>query len=280
MTARWFFPSWSGDFRLEAAGEGCILRVEDPTPGEIDRLTKLLKRARSKGWIEQHLGIATTGETKLTLNVPLAKAGLLLLDRRERKGLKVGKLTAVLSTAGTVTTFIDNEQQAVEAPEAVEAVSVRRPTLCCPNPVTGPDRRASEVLRTFCTPRQWRDWLRDGLVRCWGNLSGRLYEVVHRHNPLAVRRGKCAWDVEAGRPMHAYDWAVPPAEEVLVLKLVLEHREDWIRNESGALRFADEEQVYRNPFMPPGQEHLDGTDDSMTVGGVAGGLIAGLIGMR
>jgi len=267
---RWHFTDWSGDFRLESDGpDKCVLTVISPTPSEIKRLGEFLSKARRwpRKWIGQHIGFVPNGEVKVPIAAPLAKAGRLLLGEKAK-----GTLTAVVSTKGHVKAVTDGDAAKVEKeaskPDAKAATTVRRPTLCCPMPQPGPDVRASEVLREFCTPRQWKEWEQEGKLHCYGNLSGRLYEIAHRHHPLAIERGKIVWDCEGGHIMHAYDWSVPPPEEVLTMKLVLEHAEHWIRNQSGGLRVQDESSIYHDPFMAPDQQWADGLEDAAFVSGM------------
>lgn len=257
----WHFVEWSGDFRLESVNEkSCTLTVCDPTPSELERLGTFLSKARSKGWIEQHVGLAGDMK-KIVINVaaPLSKAGKILLGKRTK-----GLLTAVVSKAGKVEAEIEGDASRalalVEKKEATAATTVRRPTLCCPLPQPGPDVRATEVLHTFCSPSQRVEYDSKGLLHCYGGLSGRLYEIAHRHHPRAVERGKIIWDVEGEHVLHAYDWSVPPAEEVLVMKLTLEYAEHWIRNASGNLALVAP--TYRNPFMSDETQLADGIGDA------------------
>lgn len=64
-------------------------------------------------------------------------------------------------------------------------------------------------------------------------------------------------DLDDGGILHFHDWRVPPEEEVLATKLVLEHREPWLRNEATALggMFTD---VFGNPWG----DGSDGMPDS------------------
>jgi len=48
-----YMPSWHGDFRLEERGKGCVLKVVDPTPGEIEIIGKFFAYGRKKGWVEE-----------------------------------------------------------------------------------------------------------------------------------------------------------------------------------------------------------------------------------
>lgn len=271
----WYWPSWSGDWRLEADGaDKSVLTIVSPTPAEVEQLGAFLKRARSKAWVAQHVGFIPNGTVTIPVAAPIDKAGRALLGwNRWRKGV----LTVVRSANGEVTAVIDGDsdkaERAVaaaagkdkEAPlaepvkpqEKPAAVTVSRPTCCCPLPDTVADVRATEVLHAFCTPRQRAEMARDGVIHCYGNLSGRRYEIAHRHHPAAIQRGKVIFDTEGGYVIHAHASHVPAAEEVLTMKLVLEHAEDWVRNPSGC--FHHDGPVYDNPF---GMGMMDGVKDA------------------
>lgn len=62
-------------------------------------------------------------------------------------------------------------------------------------------------------------------------------------------------DLDDGQILHFHDNSVPPEEEVLAAKLILEHREPWLRNEATCLlqtkdgRWHDLGFMrYKNPF--------------------------------
>ena len=285
MISKWFIPSWSGDFRLEAETDArCRLIVVDPTPSEIAQLGRFLTKARKRGFVPAIAGVQPRGESTLSIDAPVVTAGKLLLGRKApRKGI----LTAVKSIDGeieVVTGDVEAEEveKALDKPSADKAVTARRPTLCCPNPVDGREVRASEVLKTFCTHRQWEEWIKRGFLHCTGNLSGHSYRIVHRHHPLAKAQRKVVWDVDADHVIHCYDWAVPPPEEVLAIKLALENREHWVRNESGAYNVAHRvgvKDIYPDPFMVPGKQLQDGVADTSlvtTLGGAIAGMKSGL----
>ncbi|MFH1841578.1 MAG: hypothetical protein ABIF77_00085 [bacterium] len=264
MLSKWYHPNWSGDFRLEAAGEDdCVLRITDPTIDEITKLGKFLDKCRKKEWIGKATGLPEKfeGEYVLEIKAPVDKAGRALVgwgQGLKRKDL----LTVVKSVDGAVSYAVSNEEElrrVVEAEKADKAVSNKRATLSCPHPISGPDVRASEVLREFCTQRQWDDWNTYGFLIAYGNLTGHPYRICHRHSLLARRQGKITKDLKDDTIIHAYDWSLPPAEEVLSLKLQLEHVEHWIRNPSGyfglGVRFV-------NPFMGPDDQYGDGVPDT------------------
>jgi hypothetical protein len=51
--------------------------------------------------------------------------------------------------------------------------------------------------------------------------------------------------------VHFHDWRVPPEEEILAAKLILEHREPWLRNEAtmlGGGKGHGPDLVFKNPF--------------------------------
>jgi len=248
MLQMWSHPSWCGDFRIEAK-EGdetrCTLTVIDPTPGELDRLGRFLVKARESKWVANSaIGITPEGTTVLEIAAPVAEAGCdeaLLVNGLDPK----------------------TEEPLPPEKQPVAAVTVRRPTLCCPTPIPGPDARASDVLCAFSTEDQWRDWVLDGRLVCRGNLTGHRYEILHRHHPLARKRGKITFDLEDQHIVHCYDWSVPPAEEVLEVKLILEHRENWIRNRSG---YFGPNPRFINPFVPMNRQFTDGVLDTSLIG--------------
>lgn len=277
MLRKWYYPSWCGDYRLEArmrdtnggyrdpgaeeVPEVCVLTVTDPTPAEIEELALFLEKAKWQGWASKLAGLRETGTSQLEIKAPLWEAAhvLLGLDEKPREGL----LTTVVSENGEVRAFDTSQGKMLTRAEVVEgarAVTTRRPTLCCPSCAPGAEMRASRVLRAFCTPAQWQTWVERGYLICVGNLSGDAYRVAHRHSPLGIKQGKCAWDLTYSHVMHAHYAFLPPPEEVLALKLTLEHREHWIRNGSGCCY--DLGSNYINPFMSSDDQSGDGIDDA------------------
>jgi hypothetical protein len=258
---RWCFPSFAGDFSLEADPEDkdrCILVVNDPTPAELTRLEEPLKAARSKKWISQTVGIQSEGTSRLVIAASLVEMGKVLAPNLMSKE---GTLTAVKAADGKITASYD-PVAVVTQEEAIDAVTVHRPTHCCPHNQPGPvDHRANLVLLRFLTPSQTKSWANDGSFVVFGHLSGHAYRVYHRHHPDAVRLGKCCLDIDEGHVLHLWNWMVPPAEECLALKLFLEHREPAVRNPSSCLSGRDR---FRNPF---GSQYADGTDSASFMDG-------------
>lgn len=280
MIERHYFPSWCGDYRLEADSEtSCLLVVTDPTAAEQEKLERFLEKCMKHRWVKPFSpGVITAnGTTKIKIAADVATAGRALLARKGRQK-RTGILTAVKSINGVVTAVEGEEKvaEAVSKPEAKEAVTTRRPTLSCPHPISGPDIRASNVLMRFCTPQQWDDWMRHGYLRAFGRFSGHQYRIAHRHSELARSQGKITWDETDDHVVHCYDVSMPPAEEVLAVKLALEHAEHWVRNRSGLFYRIDGEALYVDPFVGPDRQSLDGTKDNGRLRGFGMGLRVGL----
>lgn len=136
------------------------------------------------------------------------------------------------------------------------ATTVKRPTTCCPESIPGVIEPAQEVLLQFCDAEQREQWLRERRLVARGGLTGHRYLIAHRHTDTAIKMGKCSWDLDDDAVMHFHDWTVPPEEEVLAAKLILEHREPWLRNEATCL--GGHGQRFKNPFGNGG----DGTHDA------------------
>lgn len=274
MISTWYQPNWCGDFRLEADGDDaktCKLRVVDPTPSELEQLGDFLAKARQRKWISKAAGVSSSGETVLEIDATVVSAGRLLIgDDRVKNGL----LTSVRSFAGEISVVMGNDPEelaaAAEKEEADKAVTTPRPTCCCPNPVMGPEQRASEVLRAFCTNQQWEEWMDKGFLHARGCYSGHLYRIAHRHTPIAVRQRKVMWDMTDDQIMHCHVTHLPPPEEVLAIKQTVEHAEHWVRNRSGALGF-HRAKMY-NPFMAPDRQGADGIPDTMFVSRLGSGI--------
>jgi len=136
------------------------------------------------------------------------------------------------------------------------AVTVRRPTPCCPQCTVGAVEPASEVLLAFLDEQQHKDWAERRAIVVRGGLTGHRYLLAHRSTELAARIGRICFDMEDGLVIHFHDRSVPPEEEVLAAKLILEHREPWLRNE--ATTFGGHK-VFKNPFGNGGDGVWDAT---------------------
>lgn len=127
----------------------------------------------------------------------------------------------------TVNDAID-ARLAATGKEPVAAVTVKEPRRGCPAP-TACQRRASEVLRTFCTASQWRQWTTQGRLTVVGSTTGKSYHVYHRDEACRRQLSHSLVERGTGRAICVWDNSVPPEEEALGLKLAVEHREGWLR---------------------------------------------------
>jgi hypothetical protein len=256
----WFFPAWNGDFRLEESETGCLLIVEKATPGEKKTLDAFAKAAPTK-WGLKGLPetIRSTESATFPINFPIKKVGKLMLKfTRPSKAV----LTAIRSVDGKVTVAEGFEGAAIEtaiekAEPKAKAVSVSRPTPCCPLCIPGSVERASEVLLSFLTPAEHRLWSQTRAVVAIGGVTGHRYLISHRNSPRAVKQTKICYDLDDRTIMHFHDWSVPPEEEVLAAKLILEKREPWLRNEATMYHRSDLLR-FKNPFGGA----MDGTQDA------------------
>jgi hypothetical protein len=140
---------------------------------------------------------------------------------------------------------------------------------------------ASEVLLDFLAGDQHEDWRDRRYIQVRGGRTGHTYLVAHRNSQTAVELGRVCFDLDDRTVLHFHDNSVPPEEEVLGIKLVLEHREHWLRNQATVIdpsfnrdgtedRSHQPVQVFDNPFG----DHLDGVDDA-AIAQVVGSTIMG-----
>lgn len=267
---KWYFPSYTGDFRLiasevssyreQADGSTCVLEIVDPAPHELPVLEAFLADAREKKWTPIKK-IATTevdgkNRQEILLAATIGEAGRLLYGHVRPADRTI---TGIRSTGGKIEVFETadlakveealNPDAVVAAPEAKKdekvAVTVKRPTPSCPQCVPGAISRASEVLMDFLTPGERQTWNDNRYVVAEGGLTHHRYVLAHRHSPIAAQIGRICFDLDDDIVIHFHDNSVPPEEEVLAAKLILEHREPWLRNE--ATTFGGF-QRFKNPF--------------------------------
>jgi hypothetical protein len=272
---RWFFPQYCGDFRIvevddstyreQASRDSCVLEIVDPTAHELKLLNAFLDDARAKKWtpITKIAPVEVDGKRRqeILLSAPLPEAGRLLYTRL-RPGDRT--ITAVRSEGGKVQIFeaadLANIDEALKpdaiipAPEPKKpktepaAVSSQRPTPSCPQCVPGAVSRASEVLLTFLSPEEHETWASERFITVEGGISGHRYMLAHRHSSYAVKCGRICYDLDDDVVVHFHDNSVPPEEEVLAAKLILQNREPWLRNEATLFHAPRAEHVFKNPF--------------------------------
>lgn len=294
---KWFFPSWSGDFRLVPAKRAgiCLLKVLDPTPAEVNALTHFLTLAKERGWrpstdpAADAIGPknALGRWRKLKLVVPIAEAGQALLGlllpadrtltavRYDNGRIRVAETAEVPSLLGASAAADQHLESPYrkpakptkekKKPEPKAVVSAKRPTASCPSCIAGAIGPASEVLLSFLDEAEHAEWAQTRTLTVTGGMTGHRYLLAHRHSELARDWTRIAFDLEDEAVLHFHDWSVPPEEEVLGAKLILEHREHWLRNEASCVN-AFGRTAFTNVLKNPFGTILDGVWDSTFVG--------------
>jgi hypothetical protein len=277
-----YLPSWNGDMRLTDGPDGARLTLTDPTPQELVVAGSFLRLAAKRGWWDgtpPDQGKPYLGRAKdLPIKAPIAKASKALISIARPKDRTLtavkfsgGKMEVVEGAASRSLQKIEDALERAKKEETKDkegaAASVKRPTPCCPQCMPGAIGPASEVLLSFLTPSQHEQWSRERAILVDGHLSGHRYVIAHRHSELAQRVGRICFDVDDGKVVHFHDWSVPPEEEVLAAKLIMEHAEPWLRNEATVLGGGGTD-VYRNPFG----DFMDGTESAAFASGFGEGL--------
>jgi len=279
----WYMPTWNGDLRVQAVNkhpEQTELILHKPTAQERVVADCIGAVCLERGWIKQWVAVAARGfwRTKLrvVIDAPMDEVGPVvskLLRPNE------ATLTAIQLSNGRVETtsgsLADLQTLATETlgpayrekpepekpdalapPEATAAATVKRATPSCPDCMPGAIEPATEALLAFLSPAEHASWAATRTIEVTGQLSGHRYLLAHRHTPTARRMKRICYDLDDEKILHFHDWTVPPEEEVLAAKLILEHREPWLRNE--ATLFGGASLRYKNPFG----NWLDGTESA------------------
>ncbi len=277
-----YLPSWNGDMRLTEGPDGSRLTLTDPTPQELVVVGRFLRVAKKKRW--WHGTVPEKGEPyrgtpkDLPIRAPIHKASkaLVAIARPKDRTLTAvkfagGKMEVVEgATSKSLKVIEDTLARAKKSEKSgkgeAKAASVKRPTPCCPQCQPGSIGPASEVLLSFLTPEQHDQWARERAIMVEGHLSGHRYVLAHRHSKLAQKVGRICFDVDDKAVVHFHDWSVPPEEEILAAKFVMEHAEPWLRNEATILEGGTD--VYKNPFG----NGMDGTESAAFATGVGAAL--------
>ena len=260
-----FRPCWSGDFRIERDPDDpdpvdgkSILTVEKPTASDKAKLAPFLKHAEDEGWTSNRYGEPGNTEAETTTNTARRiRAGTVHLNAPiSVTGPALTKLTSSPSETWTAVRCVGGKIIVVDGtsiPDDADAeavATVRKPERGCPEPEAS-SRRASQVLRTFCTAPQWAQFQREGRFRAIGNVTGRTYFVYHedeacrrglKRSLTVVRRSTSADTMGGGsdasweHPICAWDATVPAEEQALSLKLAVEYNEAWLLDLATAAR--------------------------------------------
>lgn len=286
----WYCPSWNGDWRLEAAGEGAtLLSVEKPTLSEVAQLRKLAPVFVERGWLTKKQGHRLerpswlVGDHRLELSAPLSEVGPVVTSTLQ-PGINI--LAAVRFKDGLVQALEANDSAKPDQPsEAVKkaaknadaetAATVKRPTPCCPDCYVDAVGPATDVLLSFLDPEQHASWRAHRFLVVRGGLTGHRYAVAHRNTPMAALQTRLCYDLDDRAVMHFHDWTVPPEEEVLAAMLILRHREHWLRNEATAL-YSNNQGLHREKFKNPFGGAWDGVEDANFTRSFGRGMLAGM----
>lgn len=265
---RWYMPSWCGDFRLDSSldAKSCKLTAVKLTEHEKKLISDFLEKARKKKWTEATDPLIAENEGIL-LSAPIAEAGPVLA-----KGVRPSKasITAVKFADGKLEVFEGTDdrtltqiEKTVKEKEPAAAASVKRPTPSCPQCQPGAIKPATEALLAFLDEKQHRSWAKLRAIEVTGHLSGHRYVLAHRHSPIAQRVGRVCFDLTDSGVVHFHDVTVPPEEEVLAAKLILENREPWLRNEATCLGFTTRGRAFTDVFQNPFGDEMDGVADAV-----------------
>ena len=277
-----YLPSWNGDMRLVAKNDHeSTLILEKPTPQERLVVGRFLRNMSMKKYWKGDApaeGKSYDGKAmEITLDAPIAKASHVLISIARPKDRTLtavkfsdGKMEviegATVESLKAVEETVERAKKGEDPKKEAKAASVKRPTPCCPQCMPGAIGPASEVLLSFLSPDQHEQWARERAILVNGHLSGHRYVIAHRHSETAQRVGRICFDVDDSKVVHFHDWSVPPEEEVLAAKLIMEHAEPWLRNE--ATVFGGGADVYKNPFG----DISDGTESAAFAQGIGEGL--------
>jgi hypothetical protein len=277
-----YLPSWNGDMRLTGTDDHeSVLALTAPTSQERMIVGDFLRHAAKEKWwtgTPPPKGKPYEGSTEIKIQATLAKASkaLITFSRPKDRTLTAvkfanGKLEVIEGATITALAAIEDTIAKAKAEETKEkeakAVSVKRPTPSCPQCVPGAIGPASEVLLSFLSPEQHEQWARERAILVNGHLSGHRYVIAHRNSETAQRVGRICFDVDDEKVVHFHDWSVPPEEEVLAAKLIMEHAEPWLRNE--ATMYQGGTDRYKNPFGDGG----DGTESAGFAEGIGQSLM-------
>jgi len=296
----WYVPTFNGDLRLvpyTSDPKKTVLHIVDPTDAEKIVVSALSGILVDRKWLDQPITKELVAGDVL-IDAPLEEVGPVFIAAL-KPGPAV--ITAVKFKDGHVEVVehrpvetqthpyhdpaalpspaeataapadapkkeepseTEKELKAVaKAPGAVAAATVSRPTPCCPDCIPGSIAPAREVLLAFLSPDQHKTWAKERYIVVRGGMTGHRYVIAHRQSELAHRNTRITWDVEDQAVIHFHNSAIPPEEEVLSAMLILQHREDWLRNHATCLTQEDGRiptRIFENPFGTT----MDGVPDA------------------
>lgn len=194
-------------------------------------LDAFLDHARAQSWVAAGVGYEPDGCVTLRLDCTVAEAGPVLVPHVLGDEKSVPLWTAVRSK-GRVELKVRGRWREIDG-DSEAVVTLRRPNRGCPAPLEC-NRRASEVLRAFCTLKQRQSWEQQGFLVARGSLTQRPYAVFHADEAAARSLPRCLVDLQTREALCAWDAMVPAEEQALGLKFMVEHQEadllrPWMR---------------------------------------------------
>ena len=277
---KWYIPSFNGDLRLfpdEQDKQKTVMLIEKPTPDEQRIANEIGAAVLERGWIEKWETFSPgdgDGPTawRFSINAPVSDLGPLVATimrpgAATMTAIKItdGIYSSVSGSEEAIKKALEEAKEAAPKKEPKAAATVKRPTPCCPQCIKGAVLPATEVLLTFLDHDQHESWAKERTLVVEGGSTGNHYLLAHRHSPAARRIGRICYDLDDRCVVHFHDLTVPPEEEVLAAKLILEHNEPWLRNEATMLGIAAlRATVYKNPFG----DDMDGAYDSRFISNI------------
>lgn len=214
MLTHWFFPCWSGDFRLEAAGDRCLLTVEDPTDEDRAVLRGLFVELVQRKVLVCPPPIKDFGETVIDLGAALSDVAPLVAGGLHPEG----NVWTALRFSGGKVTLADG----VPAEPPSSPLTVRERLTGNPWSYFGPCKRCGALRESPCID------LRNGTRRL---------KVAHPGRERDLPSGVPEAAVTLGAPSRG---CPPPtacerrASEVLACFSTGRQMQDW--NQRGRMR--------------------------------------------
>lgn len=203
-----YIPTYLGDIRLVPKGEQTKVFFKSLTTTEREKLEQFLRI--------YHLGL----DSALSKGQLILPANFVEVHKKFLKVFKAGKkvINAVKFKGGKIELV-----QEFPAKDFVAGVSIEKPPRGCPMPtlLEQAEIQGQEVLHEFLSGPQWLDFEKYKALIARGNYSGDPYLITSRWNPGCQQWGLLYRLPRKERICASLD-DVPPAEEVLAMKLCVE----------------------------------------------------------
>lgn len=204
-----YFVTTFGDISLEQKEESILLTTNNLTLSERALVKEILKEYKIEETDVEEKLFTITGKTIEDVH------------KFMKKKLKKNKATI------TALKFKDGRIELSEEikQEAEKGTTVEKPDRGCPMPVSiAGEIRASVVLKEFLSIQQEMDFEKHLQFISKGNYTGIPYLVTSRWSKAVESWGQ-VYDLVNKKIICASAIDIPPSEEMLSLKLMLEHKE-------------------------------------------------------